>query len=118
MCFRNGLIIEKMMFPPFLGCFHSILFKLADNEDKHKLSDEFEFRPDRTTAFEGLKISHRPIMGKWCLHATSSFIFDRIIIKVAGNQVRHKSLDEFDFGLDQPTPFGVICPCVTKISPI
>ena len=29
-------------------------------------------------------------MGKWCLHA-SSFIFDRIIIKVAGNQDRHKS---------------------------
>ena len=36
-------------------------------------------------------------MGKWCLHA-SSFIFDRIIIKVAGNQDRHKSLDEFNFG--------------------
>ena len=36
-------------------------------------------------------------MGKWCLHA-SSFIFDRIIIKVAGNQDRHKSLDKFDFG--------------------
>ena len=36
-------------------------------------------------------------MGKWCFHA-SSFIFDRIIIKVAGNQDRHKSSDEFDFG--------------------
>ena len=36
-------------------------------------------------------------MGKWCLHA-SSFIFDSIIIKVAGNQDRHKSLDEFDSG--------------------
>ena len=36
-------------------------------------------------------------MGKCCFHATS-FIFDRIIIKVAGNQDRHKSLDEFDFG--------------------
>ena len=36
-------------------------------------------------------------MGKWCLHA-SSFIFDWIIIKVAGNQDRHNSLDEFDFG--------------------
>ena len=35
-------------------------------------------------------------MGKWCLHA-SSFILDRIIIKVAGNQDMHKSLDEFDF---------------------
>ena len=36
-------------------------------------------------------------MRKWCLHA-SSFIFDQIIIKVAGNQDRHKSSDEFDFG--------------------
>ena len=36
-------------------------------------------------------------MGKWCLHA-SSFIFDRIIIKVAGNRDRHKSSDEFNFG--------------------
>ena len=35
-------------------------------------------------------------MGKCCLHA-SSFIFDWIIIKVAGNQDRHKSSDEFDF---------------------
>ena len=36
-------------------------------------------------------------MGKWCLHA-SSFIFDQIVIKVAGYQGRHKSSDEFDFG--------------------
>ena len=68
----------------------------------HKVSDEFEFQPDWTTDYGvscpwGLKISHSLIMGKWCLHA-SSFIFDRIIIKVAGNQDRHKSSDEFDFG--------------------
>ena len=37
-------------------------------------------------------------MGKWCLHA-SSFIFDQVVIKVAGNQDRYKSSDEFvDFG--------------------
>ena len=48
-------------------------------------------------ALEVLKISHRLIMGKWCLHA-SSFIFYQIIIKVAGNQDRHKSSNEFDFG--------------------
>ena len=36
-------------------------------------------------------------MGKWRLPA-SSFIFDQIVIKVAGNQDRHKSWDEFDFG--------------------
>ena len=53
-------------------------------------------------------------MGKCCLHA-SSFIFDRIIIKVAGNQDRHKSLDEFDFGPDQTTHFGVTYPWMTKI---
>ena len=41
-------------------------------------------------------------MRKWCLHA-SSFIFDWIIIKVADNQDKHKSLDEFDFGPDQTT---------------
>ena len=52
-------------------------------------------------------------MGKWCLHA-GSFIFDRFIIKVAGNQDRHKSLDEFDFGPDQTTHLGVTCPWMTK----
>ena len=31
------------------------------------------------------------------MHA-SSFIFGQIVIKVAGNQDRHKSSDEFDFG--------------------
>ena len=36
-------------------------------------------------------------MGKCCLH-DNSFIFDQIVIKVAGNQDRHKSSDEFDFG--------------------
>ena len=37
-------------------------------------------------------------MGKCCVLA-SSFIFDGIIIKVVGKQDRHKSLEEFDFGL-------------------
>ena len=54
-------------------------------------------------------------MEKWCLHA-SLFIFDWIIIKVAGNQERHKSSVEFDFGPNQTTHFGVTCPWVTKIS--
>ena len=50
-------------------------------------------------------------MEKWCLHA-SSFIFDRII----SNQDRHKSLVEFNFGLNRTTHFRVTCPWVTKIS--
>ena len=54
-------------------------------------------------------------MGKWFLYA-SSFIFDRIIIKVADNQDRYKSSDEFDLGPNQTTHFGVTCPLVTKIS--
>ena len=53
-------------------------------------------------ALERLKISRRLIMGKCCLHA-SSFMFDRIIIKIAGNLDRHKSSDEFDFRPDQTT---------------
>ena len=31
--------------------FHQIVFKLAGNEDRHKISDEFEFRPDRISPF-------------------------------------------------------------------
>ena len=54
-------------------------------------------------------------MEKWCLHA-SLFIFDWIIIKIAGNQERHKSSVEFDFGLNQTTHFGVTCLWVTEIS--
>ena len=58
---------------------------------------------------ERLNISNRLIMGKWCLNA-SSFIFDRFIIKVADNQDRHKSSDEFDFRPNQTTHFGGTCP--------
>ena len=54
-------------------------------------------------------------MGKWCRHAIL-FIFDRIIIKIAGNQDRHKSSVKFDFGPNQTTHFRVTCPWVTKIS--
>ena len=80
----------------------------------HQIFDEFEFRPDRTTDYGvsclgRLKLSHSLIMGKCCFHV-SSFIFDRIIIKVVGNQDRHKSSDEFDFGPEQITYFGVTCP--------
>ena len=53
-------------------------------------------------------------MGKCCLHA-SSFIFDWLIIKVAGNQDRLKSLDKFDFEPDQTTHFEVTCLWMKKI---
>ena len=40
--------------------------------------------------------------------------FYRIIIKIAGNQDKHKSSLEFDFGPNQTTHFGVTCPWVTR----
>ena len=60
-------------------------------------------------AIQCLKKFPIDIMGKCCLHA-SSFISDRIIIKVAANQDRHKSLVKTDFRQDQTTHFGVTCP--------
>ena len=106
----------------FSVAFEPILFILAGNEDMHKISDEFEFRPGRTTdygvscpwASKIFPMWNHIIMGKCCLHA-SSFIFDRITIKVAGNQDRHKSSDKFDFRPDQSTHFGVTCPWMTKM---
>ena len=35
----------------FSVAFDPILFILAGNEDMHKISDEFEFWPDRTTDY-------------------------------------------------------------------
>ena len=116
----HWIIMGKTMSPPFLGCVWSDPFYTAGNENMHKISEEFEFRPVQTTDYgvscpwASKKISHRLIMEKCCIHA-SLFIFDQIIIKVAGNQDRHISLDEFDFGTDQTTHFGVACPWITKI---
>ena len=59
-----------------------------------KISDEFEFRPDRPTDYGGCcpwaskTISHRLIMGKCCVHA-SSFIFYGIIIIIIGSDYRY-----------------------------
>ena len=47
-------------------------------------------------------------MEKWCLQA-SSFIFDQIFVKLAGNQDRHKISDEFEFRPDQISHFRVTC---------
>ena len=48
-------------------------------------------------------------MGKWCLQA-SSFIFDRIFVKLVGNQGRHKIWNEFEFRPDWISHFGVMHP--------
>ena len=113
----HWLIMGKMMSPLFLGSFWSFLYLWVTRTSIKWTSSNFsQIRPLTTelAALRRLKNSHRLIMGKCCLHA-SSFIFDRIIIKVAGNQDRHKSSDEFDFGPDQTTYFGVTWPWMTKI---
>ena len=51
-----------------------------------------ETLPSELGAIERLKISHRLIMGKWCLQA-STFIFHWIFVKLADNQDRHKISD-------------------------
>ena len=48
-------------------------------------------------AFERLKISHRLIMGKRCLQA-SSFIFDRIFVKLAITRTAIKSQKSLSSG--------------------
>ena len=44
------LIMGNMMSPPFLSCFWSDPF-YTGNEDMHKISERFEFWPDRTTDY-------------------------------------------------------------------
>ena len=42
----------------FLCCFDQIDFKLAGNEDRHTISDDFELRPDRTTPYGVSALEH------------------------------------------------------------
>ena len=85
-------------------------FREKNNNVKHACYKIYQGIAMQLAALERLKISHRLIMGKWCLQATS-FIFDRIFVKHAGNQDSHKISDEFEFKLDRIGHFGVTCPC-------
>ena len=63
----HWLTMGKMMFWTF-SRFYPILFILAGNEAMHKISDEFEFRPDRTTDYGvscPLRSKKIPIDLKW-----------------------------------------------------
>ena len=42
------------------------------------------------------------------------FTIDRIFVKLAGNQNRHKTSDKFEFWPDQASHFGVICSWLLK----
>ena len=50
---------------------------------------------------------------KSCEHSIS-FIFDSIILILAGKKEMHKSLDEFKFRPDTTTDSRVICPCASE----
>ena len=80
----------------------------------HKISDEFEFRPDQTTDYGvscpwASKNSHRLIRGKWYLYA-SLFIFERIIIKLAGNQAGIKARSNSILGRIRPLILESLAP--------
>ena len=45
---------------------------------------------------------------------TSSFIFDSIILILAGNEIMHESLNEFKFRPDTTTDSRVICSCASE----
>ena len=58
----HRVVMEKTVSPLFSHVFHPILFILADNDDMHESSDEFEFQPAgpptaELTALERLKKS-------------------------------------------------------------
>ena len=60
-------------------------------------------------ALERLKISHRLIMGKCCLHLFS-VAFDPILFILSGNEFMHKISNEFEFRSDRTTDDGVSFP--------
>ena len=45
----HRVIMEKMVLPLSHSCFHPIFIILADIDDMHGSSKEFEIQPDRTT---------------------------------------------------------------------
>ena len=107
--------VGKTMSPPFLCCFLSDFFsnlQVTRTGIQSRMSSNFGQIGPLPTELGPLsvwKISHRLIMEKWCLQA-SSFIFNRISVKLAGNQDRHNISDEFEFGPDRISHFGVTCP--------
>ena len=111
----HWLLMGKMVSPPFLCCFLSDFFKLAGNEDRQKILDKFEFRPDRITPYRvrcpwaSKKLpSHRLIMGNGVSKLAHSFLIR--IFKFAGEQDRHKISDKLEFRPIRICHFGVMRP--------
>ena len=76
--------------------FGQICVKHAGNQDRHKISEEFEFRQDRAIHFDRSYLSFvcrkknniYLTWGKWCQH-NGTFSFDRIFLKLADTEDRH-----------------------------
>ena len=69
----------------------------------HGSSEEFEIQPDgELAALEHLKNPHKFIMGKQCCHFFL-VVLDRIHFILAGNDVKHESLDGFEIWPDPTT---------------
>ena len=102
-----------MLKKPIFDCafnFDQIFIKLAGNQDRYKISVKFEFGP-----FGNIRIGvtsplvpKNPIFDLVQRIATSFFY--RIFVMHAGNEGKHKILDEFDFGPDRNIHFGVTHP--------
>ena len=85
---------------------NSDFIKLTGNEDRHKISDRFEFWSYLTSHFG---VTCPSVVKKCCLQLFS-VTFDWVFVKLAGNEDRHKSSNKFEFGSDRIIHFGVIYP--------
>ena len=104
----NSVIIDKKVLPLFLGCFYPILFILADNDEMHVSSEDFEIQPDAITdcgvscplASKKIPIGLYIVMEKTVLPLFLSYILGQIFFILAGNDDIHKRLDEFEIRPD------------------
>ena len=112
----DWLIMGKTMSPRWRLQFWSDFVKVAGNEDRQNISDEFEFRPDRTTPF-GVRYPWASTNFPYTCNgengvsmlARSFFIGPSSNLLVIRTDIKSPS-DEFDFRPDRISHFGVTCP--------
>ena len=85
---------------------NSDFIKLTGNEDRHKISDRFEFWSYLTSHFG---VTCPSAVKKMMSPAFLSHVY-WVFVKLAGKEDRHKSSNKFEFGSDRIIHFGVICP--------
>ena len=83
--------------------------KDTDHQDKHKNSDNFKIRPNRTFIFELLAPECRE-----SLFVTCDASFYWIIMKLKDNKNNYTISDELEFRLDRTVHVRVICTLVPK----